>query len=119
MLSFLIDENLPRQLVDEAQEHGHEARWVRDVLPGASDRAIFEELRSSGERLVTRDLRFANTVFARIGLEDAITGVVLIREERMVSIRDAWTRYVRRDEYPRQSLAVLERHRTRHRLFSE
>lgn len=115
MLSFLIDENLPRQLVDEAQEQGHEARWVRDALPGASDRAIFEELRSSGERLVTRDLRFANTVFVRIGLEDAITGVVLIREERMVSIREAWNRY----EYPRHSLAVLERHRTRHRLFSE
>ena len=119
MLSFLIDENLPRQLGDEAQDQGHEARWVRDVLPGASDRAIFEELQSSGERLVTRDLRFANTVFARIGLEDAITGVVLIREERMVAIREAWIRYVQRDEYPRQSLAVLERHRTRHRLFSE
>jgi hypothetical protein len=35
-------------------------------MPGASDREILNELLSSGEHLVTRDIRFANTIFARI-----------------------------------------------------
>lgn len=114
---FLVDENLPHQLVQRAREHGHEARWVRDIMPGASDRKILTELLRSGEHLVTRDVRFANTVFARIGMEEAISGVVLIREERMSQIRAAWRRYVGRDEYPDQSLVVLEAQQTRIRRF--
>lgn len=119
MPSFLVDENLPRELVPIAREYGHGARWVRTIMPGASDRVILGELRSSGERLVTRDKRFANMVFARIGMEEAIPGVVLIREQRMQHIQAAWRRYVARDDYPRQSIAVVDRHKTRHRRFSE
>jgi predicted nuclease of predicted toxin-antitoxin system len=119
MPSFLIDENLPHQLVQMAHAQGHDARWVRAIMPGARDRTVLEELRSSRERLVTRDKRFANMVFARIGMEEAIAGVVLIREQRMRYIRAAWARYVERGDYPQQSIAVLERHRTRHRRFSE
>lgn len=109
MPSLLIDENLPRQLVEEAHEHGHEARWVRDIMPGRSDRTILEKLRTSGERLVTRDVRFANMVFARMGMDATIPGVVLIREQRMRHIRSAWQRYVKRANYPKQSHAVLYR----------
>ena len=117
MTAFLVDENLPRQLIQRAREHGHEARWVRDIMPGASDREILDELLRSEEHLVTRDIRFANTVFARIGMEEALSGVVLIREERMRQIRSAWHRYVGRDEYPAQSLVVLEAQKTRIRRF--
>jgi len=117
MPDFLVDENLPHQLVQRAREHGHEARWVRDLMPGASDREIFAELLRSGEHLVTRDKRFANTVFARIGMEEALSGVVLIREERMRQIRAAWRRYVGRAEYPDQALVVLEAQKTRIRRF--
>ena len=119
MSVFLIDENLPHQLVQRAQENGHEARWVREVMPGASDRTIFSDLLQSGEHLVTRDVRFANTVFARMGLEEALSGVVLIREERMSQVRLAWRRYVERDEYPRESLVVLEAQKTRIRRFPQ
>ena len=72
MPAFLVDENLPHQLVQRAHENGHEARWVRDIMPGASDREILRELLQSEEHLVTRDVRFANTVFARIGMEEAL-----------------------------------------------
>jgi predicted nuclease of predicted toxin-antitoxin system len=113
MPAFLVDENLPRQLIQRAREQGHEARWVRDIMPGASDREILGELLRSEEHLVTRDIRFANTVFARIGMEEELSGVVLIREERMKQIRAAWRRYMRRDEYPQQSLVVLEAQQTR------
>ena len=86
-------------------------------MPGASDREIFAELLRSGEHLVTRDKRFANTVFARIGMAEALSGVVLIREEQMRQIRAAWCRYVGRNEYPDQSLVVLETQQTRIRRF--
>jgi hypothetical protein len=51
---LLIDENLSSQLVVEAHEHGHGARWV-DSMPGRSDRAMLDERRTLGERLVIRD----------------------------------------------------------------
>jgi hypothetical protein len=92
---------------------------MRDIMPGASDREILRELLRSEEHLVTRDVRFANTVFARIGMEEALSGVVLIREERMQQVRAAWRRYVERDEYPRQSLVVLEAQKTRIRRFPQ
>ena len=119
MPAFLVDENLPHQLVQRARENKHEARWVRDIMPGASDREILRELLRSEEHLVTRDVRFANTVFARIGMEEALSGVVLIREERMQQVRAAWRRYVERNEYPRQSLVVLEAQKTRIRRFPQ
>ena len=119
MPAFLVDENLPHQLVRRAHENGHETRWVRDLMPGAGDREILRELLRSEEHLVTRDVRFANTVFARIGMEEALSGVVLIREERMQQIRAARRRYVERDEYPWQSIVVLEAQQTRIRRFPQ
>ena len=62
---------------------------MRDVMPGAGDREILHELLRSEEHLVTRDVRFANTVFSRIGMEEAFSGVVLVREERMQQVRAA------------------------------
>jgi predicted nuclease of predicted toxin-antitoxin system len=117
MPSFLVDENLPRQLVHRARDHGHEARWVRSVMPGASDREILNALLSSGEHLVTRDIRFANTIFAQIGMEEDLPGVVLIREQRMRHVQSAWRRYVKREAYPQQSMVVLEIQKTRIRRF--
>ena len=119
MPAFFVDENLPHRFVQRAHENGHEARWVRDIMPGAGDREILRELLRSEEHLVTRDVRFANTVFARIGMEEALSGVVLIREERMQQVRAAWRRYVERDEYPRQSPVVLEAQKTRIRRFPQ
>jgi hypothetical protein len=52
-----------------------------------------------------------------MGMERALSGVVLIREERMRQIRAAWRRYVGRDEYPDRSLVVLEAQQTRIRRF--
>lgn len=46
-----------------------------------------------------------------------ISGVVLIREERMRQIRAAWRRSVARNEYLDQSLVVLEAQQTRIRRF--
>ena len=52
-------------------------------------------------------------------MEEALSGVVLIREERMQQVRAAWRRYVERDEYPWQSIVVLEAQKTRIRRFPQ
>ena len=88
-------------------------------MPGASDREILNELLSSGEHRVTRDIRFTNTIFARIGMEEDLPGVVVIWMQRMMRVRAAWRRYVERDAYPQQSMVVLEVQKTRIRRFSE
>jgi predicted nuclease of predicted toxin-antitoxin system len=39
---FLMDENLPADLIKAAQDKGIEAQWVRNIMPGAKDSMILE-----------------------------------------------------------------------------
>jgi predicted nuclease of predicted toxin-antitoxin system len=113
MPPYLIDENLPYDLVELANENEADATWIREIAPGAADSLILTRVRSSGEILATRDVRFANRVFAGMTMGEAIAGVVLIREEKMQQIRQAWSRFLKSESSPKQSLVVLEAHRMR------
>ena len=115
MSVFLIDENLPRALVAMAREHDKQARWVREVMPGATDRQILDRLSQSEEILVTRDIRFANLILALMAHQSFLSGAVLIREQRMKTIRQAWQRYLDQGADYEHALIVLEAHRTRMR----
>lgn len=112
-MRFLIDENLPYQLAGMAEARGREARWVRNVMPGAEDAIILEHLIRSGEVLVTRDVRFANLVLARMIQQPELAGVVLIRERQLAAVRAAWQRYLERYPEGIRALIVAERHRLR------
>jgi hypothetical protein len=103
---YLIDENLPIDLVEFAQHQGVEAVWVRHALPAAKDSVILERLHELGEVLVTRDIGFANLVFRRMITGYPLAGAVLIREERMYAIREAWQRYLALKP-PSKSLVVV------------
>jgi predicted nuclease of predicted toxin-antitoxin system len=93
-LRFLIDENLPRALRDVATVAGHEAVWVRDLSPGAPDSVVIERLRTTGETLVTRDVRFAGLVLALQASGERFGGVVLVREERLREVESARASYL-------------------------
>ena len=93
-MSFLIDENLPSDLTSLARTRGIEASSVRDVLPGAKDSIILDRLRETGEVLVTRDIRFANLVVLSAASGVTVGGVVLIREQGVEKIREAWNRFL-------------------------
>jgi predicted nuclease of predicted toxin-antitoxin system len=93
-MRFLVDENLPRDLVDTAHDHGIEATWVRDIMPGARDVLIVERLRTQLEILVTRDVRFANLIFNLTSAGERLSGVVLIREQGLKAIRKGWRQYL-------------------------
>ena len=62
LVNLLVDENLPFAIVELARNKGIETNWVRDEMPAAPDVEILKRLQSTGETLVTRDIRFANHV---------------------------------------------------------
>jgi predicted nuclease of predicted toxin-antitoxin system len=111
---FLVDENLPAELIKAAQDKGIEAQWVRDVLPGAKDSVILERLRNEAEVLVTRDIRFANLVLNLMASGEDLAGVVLIREQRVEKMQKAWMRFLADPSEPR-GLAVATENRIRYR----
>ena len=93
-MTFLIDENLPFDLVRLARDRGLDALWVRDVMPGAKDSLILERLGEQREVLVTRDIGFANLVFSQMVVGVSLAGAVLIREEKLETIRQAWSDFL-------------------------
>ena len=75
-------------------------------MPAAPDTEILKRLHATGETLVTRDIRFANHVLEQMAAGSPLGGVVLIREQRMADIRQAWQRFLERPRAPR-GIAVL------------
>lgn len=116
-MRFLVDENLPRDLVDIARDHGIEAAWVRDIMPGARDLLIVERLRSQPEILVTCDVRFANMIFNLTSAGELLSGVVLIREQGLKAIRKGWRQYLGEWRGAQEGVVVISEGRIRrHRL---
>ena len=93
-MTFLIDEDLPFDLVRLARDRGLDALWVRDVMPGAKDNLILERLSEQREILVTRDIGFANLVFSQMVVGAPLEGAVLIREERLEIIQQVWSDFL-------------------------
>ena len=113
-MRVLVDENLPFAIVELARAQEIEAVWVRDALPAAPDVEILKRLRSTGETLVTRDIRFANHVLEQMAAGSPLGGVVLIREQRMTDIRQAWRSFLETPRAPR-GIAVLTADSIRYR----
>lgn len=105
-MKLLVDENLPFSIVELARDKEIEAVWVRNEMPAAPDVEILKRLQSTGETLVTRDLRFANHVLEQMAAGSPLGGVVLIREQRMADIRQAWRRFLENPRAP-FGIAVL------------
>ena len=109
---YLADENLPEDLVTASVSHGVHTTWVGEVLHGADDGRTLARLKSTGEVLVTRGIRFANFVAASMALESTLAGVVLIREKRVTRILETWKRFLSNPVEGR-ALVILTHERTR------
>ncbi len=83
-------------------------------MPGASDAATLGRVRASGAALVTRDVRFANTVLASMSVEGRSGLVMLIREQSLPRVERAWLRF---PDSPRdlKGIAALTAQRVRYR----
>lgn len=82
-MRFLIDEDLPRSLVNLFQQYGHEAFHVRDVgLRAAPDEEIAAYAQRNNLCLISGDLGFADV---RNYPPDAYSGIVVLRLPSAVS----------------------------------
>ncbi len=89
MLSFLIDENLPRILMQVLRQRGYKARHILDLLPqGSSDPKIYALAQQSQSILVSRDVEFGNVLLYPPGTH---FGIVVIRFPSTVPIETLLT----------------------------
>ena len=117
-MKLLIDENPPVHLVELAASHGLDVVWVQDELPGVPDTDILQRLQQTGETLATRDIRFANHILDRMAKGLQLGGVILIREQSMANLRQAWLAWLANPRQPR-GIAVLTTLNLRYREFPE
>ena len=77
MITFLIDEDLPRSLKSELIKRGYNAIDVRDVgLRGQSDDKIYKYAQKNRMILLTADLGFSNLIRFKLKLN---CGIVIVR----------------------------------------
>lgn len=73
MATFVIDENLPRDLAPALREHGYIVKDVRDHnLRGRPDSEIYEFAQRERAVLVTGDLGFANLTRFPLGTHQGL-----------------------------------------------
>ncbi len=113
-MRLLVDENLPGIIAELARQRDIPAAWVRDEMRSAPDTEILGRLGSSGEILVTCDIRFANHVLEQIVAGSPLGGVILIREQKMRNLIDAWERFLENPRVPR-GIAVVTTRSVRYR----
>lgn len=75
MLSFLVDECVPRAVHDALAAAGYGVRLVRDELQGASDEQIVIRGRENGLVVLTEDRRFG---FIAMGMGAPCSIIVLL-----------------------------------------
>jgi predicted nuclease of predicted toxin-antitoxin system len=57
---LLVDECLPRVLVDELRTRGHDVMWVRDSFSGADDVSVLSKANSQGRVVLSEDRDFGD-----------------------------------------------------------
>ena len=78
-MRFLIDENLPNDLVPVLAEHGHDARHALDNFkPGCLDPKLFDHAQKEGRILITCDLDFSDI---RLYPPGKHAGIIILRIE--------------------------------------
>ena len=114
-LSFLADENVPRDLVDALQTDGHDVLWVAKAAPGSPDSVLLSWAVDEGRVVLTADKDFGELVI-REGRGSA--GVCLLRMSTS-RVDEVIARVLRllSEHEPRlpRSLTVVEKERFRFR----
>lgn len=64
-MRLLVDECLPRVLVDELRGRGHDVVWVRDTGQGESDETVLAWANSEGRIVISEDRDFGDLTMQR------------------------------------------------------
>jgi predicted nuclease of predicted toxin-antitoxin system len=76
-MRLCADENLPGDCVAALRAAGHDVRWIRETMPGATDDAVLACARREKRLLLTFDKDFGALVFQKNRRHPA--GIVLFR----------------------------------------
>ena len=77
-MRFMADENLPPEAVELLRDAGHDAAWVHEVMPSASDDAVLARAMQEDRTVIT----FDKSDYGRLIYQDgrpAQCGVILFR----------------------------------------
>ncbi|MBV8780534.1 MAG: DUF5615 family PIN-like protein [Phycisphaerae bacterium] len=77
MLKLLANENIPRLLIAQLRERGHDVRWVLKEQRGLGDPTVLASAFAEDRVLLTADKDFGELIF-RAG-KYASNGVILLR----------------------------------------
>jgi predicted nuclease of predicted toxin-antitoxin system len=73
---WLVDECVDAALVTQLREAGHDAAYMSDVAPRATDTEVMRHAQSEGRLLLTEDKDFGDLVFRQAR---SVPGIVLLR----------------------------------------
>ena len=76
-MRLLVNENIPRSVVQRLRDSGHDVLSVKESLPGSSDFAILARAQTEIRLVITQDKDFGELAF-RSGLP-AECGIILFR----------------------------------------
>jgi predicted nuclease of predicted toxin-antitoxin system len=75
-MRFLADESCDAEVIRAIRQAAHEVTWVRETMPGATDRLVLNTALVEQRVLITEDKDFGELVFARGA---PALGVLLLR----------------------------------------
>jgi len=100
-MRILVDQNIPRSVVETLREEGHDTVWVQETYPGEDDRTLLSRAVEERRVVLTFDKDFGELAF-RTGLP-ASCGIILVRVTpvapatiadliaRTLGVRDDWS----------------------------
>ncbi|MFM7131472.1 MAG: DUF5615 family PIN-like protein [bacterium] len=117
-MRLLVDENIPRSIVNWLIESGHDVRWAAESLPGASDLTWATQAALNNQIILTNDKDFGE-----LSYRDRVQcrGVILLRldelntRERLNRLIEVWPVI---EEYSPNYFIVITSHKIRTRIIN-
>jgi len=76
-MRFLVDQNVPRDVVEGLREDGHDVIWAQTTHPGADDEVLLNRAQQEDRVVLTFDTDFGTLAFQRD--LPASSGIILFR----------------------------------------
>lgn len=76
-MRFLVDQNVPRGVVDGLRKDGHDVTWAQTACPGADDEVLLDQAQQENRLVLTFDTDFGTLAFHRD--LPASSGIILFR----------------------------------------
>lgn len=76
-MRLLVDQNVPRDVVEGLREDGHNVTWAQTSFPGADDKTVLERAQQENRVVITFDTDFGTLAVHRD--RPASSGIILFR----------------------------------------